>query len=292
MVLASGLVPVIAGAVAASFQTQMYAFLFAYLVCTGYGASTVLVNSLWVGWAAWPQRKGLASGICMLGFGLGAAVIGLGFTLCINPNNEAPTVEVADGNAHVKLFTPHIANRVPWTLRAAAIAYGVCGIVGLLLVKEQANAQQRASIVQSFTSSNRANPTNCPSIKRAIRTSAFWNLCLYAYCTNAFRMYLLIVYKNYGLTANHSDQVLSLIGAVALVCNTVARFVLPALLDCLPFKSVSMVVMVLEAGLAVTMPLAVSVDWVYGLWVCLAFICFASTLAPLALVCGQVFGPM
>ena len=105
-------------------------------------------------------------------------------------------------------------------------------------------------------------------------------------------MFLLIQYKNYGLAANHNDQVLSLIGSVALVGNTLARFVLPTLLDYLPFKAVSMVVMIVEAVLALTMPLAVSVDWIYGLWVCLAFMCFASTLAPLALVCGQIFGPM
>lgn len=290
--LISGLAPVVAAAILASFQTNMYAFLFAYLVCTGYGASTILVNSLWVGWAAWPHRKGFASGICMLGFGLGAAVIGLGFTLCINPNNEPPTLEITDGSEHIKLFPPHIASRVPWTLRAAGIAYAICGIVSLLLVEERASAEQRASIVESFASSNRANPVNCPSIKRAIRTSAFWNLCLYAYCTNAFRMFLLIQYKNYGLAANHNDQVLSLIGSVALVGNTIARFVLPTLLDYFPFKAVSMVVMLAEAVLALTMPLAVSVDWIYGVWVCLAFVCFASTLAPLALVCGQIFGPM
>lgn len=287
-----GVIPVVLGTLLASFLTDTYAFLLLYLCFTGYGASSIVVNSIWVGWATLPSKKGLASGVCMLGFGLGASIIGFGFSLGVNPDNEPPSVSVTDGNQHEKLFPPHIASRLQWTLRVAAITYAIGGLVSILLVEDRGSKYERTSMIQSFTSSNRANPTNCPSIKRALRTSAFWNLTLYAFCSNTFEMFMLVEYKNYALTVSHNDQMLSLIGSIGLLCNTTCRFLLASLMDYLPFKTLSMVVMLLQASLAVTMHFVVSMPLVYAVWVCVTFMCFSATFAPIALICGQVFGPM
>lgn len=290
--LAAGILPVVLGTLIASFIEEMYTFLFIYLSFTGYGASNIVVNSMWVSWATLPHRKGLASGICMLGFGLGASIIGFGFSLGVNPENQPPSVEVTDGNQHEKLFPPHIANRLCWTLRGAAFAYAIGGLVSLLFVEDRADKHQRTSILQSFTSSHKANPVNCPSLGRAVRTVAFWNLLAYAFCTNAFEMFMLVEYKNYALTVHPNDQLFSFIGSVGLLCGTIFRFLLATLMDYLPFKAVSLCMMVMQTGLALSIHLVVAEPVVYAVWVCVTFMCFAVTMAPIALVCGQVFGPL
>lgn len=87
----------------------------------GYGYMAPIKNC----YSHLPDRKGLCSGVCLTGFGLGALFFNLILTGLINPNNEKQTDH---------LFPVYVGNRLPFALQMISIVYLAVGMLGVLLM--------------------------------------------------------------------------------------------------------------------------------------------------------------
>jgi nitrate/nitrite transporter NarK len=210
----------------------------------------------------------------------------------MNPDNKRPDLRVEVGNQEEYLFTSDIARRLPMTLRVIAVLFAAVGVISLLLIKERNMSQMdRKSLVHSMVSKEREQPVHCPDLKTAMKTSSFYILALYSFTSYCFVGFMLIQYKNYAMTKSKNDQLLSLIGSVGFVCNTITRFLISVLMDYIAFRRVSIVVMTTQIVLAGTVHWIVAQPLIYMIWVSLAFICFAAVFSPVTIVCGDIYGP-
>lgn len=66
-------------------------------------------------WEYFPEKRGLVSGLIVLGFGFGSFIFGFVSLAVANPHNESPTFAVLGG----KIFAPdsEISSNAPKMLR-------------------------------------------------------------------------------------------------------------------------------------------------------------------------------
>lgn len=283
----------VAGAFVCSFLTNLYLFVVLFLsVVMACGPCFLVINSMWMIWSWYPTRKGLVTGFLMLGYGGGTSLLTLSFTFLVNPSNETPNLEVTSGNQTEYLFSPEVARRLPMALRIIASAMAVAGGLALLLIRcKETSREERKSVIKSSISrhSDPSAPA-CASLSLAVRTSAVWLLFLYTFCAYNFALFMLVQYKNYAMTVTRDDQFLAGIGSVAFGLCTVARFLISVLTDYMPFKFLAFTVIALQAGVSCTLPFVVDWPYVYLVWTCLAFICYAAIFTPVTIVCREIFG--
>lgn len=291
--LAIGVGALVAGALVCSFLTDLYFFTALFLSCVmAVGPCFLVINSMWVVWTWYPTRKGLVTGFLMLGYGGGTSLLTLAFTFLINPSNQTPDLKVTSGNQTEYLFSPEIARRLPMALRIIAGAMAIAGGLALLLVRcKETSQEERKSVIKSSISRH-SDPTApaCPSLSMAVRTSAVWLLFFYVFCAYNFALFMLVQYKNYAMTVTRDDQFLAGIGSAAFGLCTVARFFISVLTDYIPFKWLGAAMLALQAAVSCTLPWVVHWPYMYLIWTCLAFICYAAIFTPVTIVCGEIFG--
>jgi len=73
-----------------TFFTNFYAFMLFFSVGQGVGASTLYVLPVKVGWAHFPEKKGIVSGIIIGAFGLGSFLFNVISTQLMNPDGVKP----------------------------------------------------------------------------------------------------------------------------------------------------------------------------------------------------------
>ena len=74
-----------------SFAKNFWLFLFLYGVMYGIASSVLYIIPIVTGWAFFPHRKGMVSGIVIAGFSFGSFVFNLVTTAIVNPDNKEPT---------------------------------------------------------------------------------------------------------------------------------------------------------------------------------------------------------
>ena len=120
--------------VALSFLTvklSFYALLFTYGLMFGMGVGIAYIGPLSSAMNWMPKWKGLANGIVVAGFGLGALIFNAIQTSYINPWNVKPTPH-DDGD---KYFTdPRLISRVPTVFLILGGTYAVMQFVGSMLI--------------------------------------------------------------------------------------------------------------------------------------------------------------
>ena len=292
VVLFLGVIVLVAPLLICSFLESLCPWLGLYYMSSGMGACLVCMNSIWVSWQWYPKRKGLATGFVMFFYGASSAIQGMFFTLLMNPNNQRPDLKIEVGDQEEYLFSSDIARRLPMTLRVTAALFAVVGGVSLLMIRERGmSGEERKSLVNSIASKESKQPVHCPDLKTALKTSSFYVLACYSFTSYCYVGFALLQYKNYAMTKSKNDQLLSLIGSVGFICNTITRFLVSVLMDYITFRSVSIVVMSLQIVLAATIHWVVAEPLIYMIWVSLTFICFAAVFSPVTIVCGDIYGP-
>ena len=277
-----------------SFLTSLCPFLGAYFMAAGMGGCLICVNSMWVSWQWYPHRKGLVTGCVLFCFGASSAVQSMLISYLMNPYNHSPDLKVSVGNQDEYLFSSDIARRLPLTLRVLAGLFAAIGLISLLLIKERPVSRvERKSIMNSLASDTplSGNQQECPDLKTAFKTSSIYVLFGYSFTAYCYSGFMIIQYKNYAMTYFRNDQLISLMGSIGFICNTLTRFFISLLMDYIDFRKVSIVLMSTQALLAVTIHWVVSIPMVYLVWVCVSFICFAAVLSPVTIVCGEIYGP-
>lgn len=288
-----GTILMVGSGIACSYITDVYLFMAVFLgVLMAMGPCFILIHSMWIIWSWYPTRKGLMTGFLMLGYGGGTSLITLLLTFLINPENRTPDLEVKVGNQTEYLFTPDIARRVPMALRTQSLIISCLSILALLLVRcKPSSPSARSSLLKSSLSAPAVPTAACPSLTAAILSPSFWFLFLYMFCAYSGALFMLVQYKNYAMTESRNDQLLAGIGSSAFAICTLARFCISLLTDYIPFKSMTCTLMLVQSCVFVSVPYIVHWIYVYLIWVCVAFVCYAGMFTPIAMVCERIFGP-
>lgn len=106
--------------------------MFFYSVIYGSGIGLSYFTPLVCGWEWMPERKGLASGIVIGGFGFGSFFFGLLAMQLVNPDNAKADRISVNGD---KLYPFEIAERVPYMLRVCVVIWVVLSAIGVALIK-------------------------------------------------------------------------------------------------------------------------------------------------------------
>jgi len=106
---------VVGGVFLASFVKSYVLFVLIYPVLFGLGTGFAYMVPMILGWEYFPQKRGLVSGLIVLGFGFGSFIFGFISLAVANPDNENPTFKVQGG----KIFSPDspISSNAPKMLR-------------------------------------------------------------------------------------------------------------------------------------------------------------------------------
>lgn len=269
-----------------------FAFAVLYSVGVGVGTGMACYTPVWPCWEFFPNSKGKVTGIIAFGYGLSPVLFGLLFSLLANPTNAQPTIEVSEDRIQYKLFSEEVADNV----------YGVCMIMGGIyagifllstLLLFSPNQPVEVNIMASVASApSKSAHQECPSVRVMLTSLAFWELALCFTTGTAYGIYILNVYKTFGLKHYSNDRMLSTIGSIGALLNGLGRLVFPTLLDYVPFKWLYGVTALIQTLLALTISY-VATHYslpLYGLWVVLSFFLFAGNSPVFAIECARLFG--
>ncbi len=196
-----------------------------------------------------PNRRGMASGVIVAGFGLGAFVFNQVQTAYVNPNNIPPDI-VVNGQ---KYFSKEVVENVPKLFLLSAgpnqsspshIKGMYAGLIALGAIILRIPSTQYELLAESKIAGSRPL-----TLAQALRTRHFWILWLNFLLNNQATTFLSNVYKVFGSTFIADDRFLSIVGSLSSVANALGRIFWGSVGDRFQFKPTMIVMSVFQIAL-------------------------------------------
>ena len=113
-----------------SYVTTPLPFALLFGLTYGIGIGMVYLCPVICAWEYFPKRKGLISALSFNGFGLGSFIFGYVSLAIVNPENEAPELEVSGG----KIFYPWMeqSSRAPLMIRINACIWACLTLIAII----------------------------------------------------------------------------------------------------------------------------------------------------------------
>jgi hypothetical protein len=269
-------------------------FAVVYCIGVGYGSGGSGMISMLECWKHFsPNSKGKVLGLQAASYGLGPALWTLLFTFLCNPTNEEPDFVVTSGATEYKLFTGSVASRVPQASAILGLIFACFFIIAIIIFPE-APAVPSVTLRESIEligSGVKEHSDACPNLSTALKTWAFWSLFLNLFCGIIFGVFLINVYKNYGMTKYLNDQLMSSIGSVAAGVGIVSRVLFSSAMDHFSFRLVYGCNILLQLVVASTITLVLDVSvFLYAIWVAIGFFVFSGMFPAFIMESTRIFG--
>lgn len=182
-----------------------------------------------------PKRKGLVSGICIMGLGFGALIFNQIIVASMNPNNIPP-----DSNHY---FPPEVANNLPRTWKILAGVYLGIAVIGTSIMIPKKKKVESDETQSLLTDREEAQfPDECQTTRDALTQPHLYVLIFLIASTTAFGMFIAFNYKEYGLTQVQDDKFLTLVGSIGGIANGFSRIFWGTLLDFFSFRILMVIV--------------------------------------------------
>ncbi|XP_067669940.1 uncharacterized MFS-type transporter YhjX-like [Haliotis asinina] len=296
-------------------QHSYIAVIFTYGVMNGLGCG--IAYSLPMGCAMkWmPERKGLAGGLVVAGFGGGAFIFNLIQTAFINPDNLSPDVTV---NGEHYFSQSELLQRVPWVFVLTGGIYATMQLVGVLLIADPPTQEEvkivsdsaldsSNNVVMSDMTSSNGNsggtdvtPVNNKeessddeslSPLQVLKTRSFYTLWTCFLLNGQGVVFLSSLYKDYGQTFIQNDVFLAVSGAFASVFNFSGRMFWGFIADRYSFKIAMMCLCTSFSCLMITFNATrVGKEALYFIYVCLLFGTLAGNYSLFSVAAARSFG--
>ncbi|XP_046547493.1 oxalate:formate antiporter-like [Haliotis rubra] len=295
-------------------QHSYIAIIFTYGVMNGIGCG--VAYSLPVGCAMkWmPERKGLAGGLVVAGFGGGAFIFNLIQTAFINPDNLSPDVTV---NGEHYFSQPELLQRVPWVFVLTGGIYATMQLVGVLLIADPPTQEEVKTISEPELSNSKAidrsdttannnsddGDVTCVDPKEGsgvddsmsplqmLKTRSFYTLWVCFLLNGQGVVFLAGLYKDYGQTFIQNDVFLAVSGAFAAVFNFSGRMFWGFLADRYSFKTAMMCLCTSFSCLIITFNATrLGKEPLYFIYVCLLFGTLSGNYALFSVAAARSFG--
>ena len=115
----------------ASFSQSWWAFFFWYTIVFPIAVGILYWPPIMSAWEWFGDRKGLATGLIIGGFGFGVFIFSFITTAIANPENVA---EVEDPVSGYKYFGPEVADRVPKMYQICVVIWSCLLTTGIILI--------------------------------------------------------------------------------------------------------------------------------------------------------------
>lgn len=238
-------------------------------------------------WKHFSTSKGVILGFLNSCYGLSPAIFGLLFSFLCNPENEKTAIKVYSGETEYNLFSDSVASRVPYVSFLMGAISAVLFLLPVLFFPVKPTEPKSPTDSLSTTTSEK----ECPSLHVAVRTWAFWSLTLNMFCGITYGVFILNVYKNYGMIYYKNDQLISTLGSSSAVLNALGKIVTSGAMDVLSFKQVYGVNVVLQLAVNATITFIMPVSiYLYWVWIAVSFFVFAGVFPSFILESAEVFG--
>ena len=245
-------------------------------------------------WLWFPQSPGLASGICMGGYGIGSLVWAEIMTPLLNPDNVSFTNPCYAG-ADFGCYNAAVNDNFRRTLYILISIFAGFAVIGMITIY-QGPVPNKNQVVKRINYSNREEFRSSQELEQLpevdspkseiwdmMKTKQFALLYLMNTCSVFIGLFIAAEWKVYWQTATNAptDHFMATAGSFGSVFNGM-RFVWSWLLDYYSYKSVYGALLVIEIIVGVTMPFLLTHKWLYTVWICLGYWCLGGhfTLLP------------
>lgn len=291
-----------------SFWTVQYGlrpFLVTYSLLFGAGLGLAYTAPI-VCMMRWlPGRRGLASGIVVLGFGAGAFVFNFVQKAWVNPDGLQPMRELPGGTQ--KYFdweddtvAREVLDHVPSLFLVLAGIFASMQLVGSLLLfeppQELASPQSRqeadeAGLQSQYEAQSEAGPRQYTAWEM-IKTRQFWLLFFNFFFTAQAVFFVSAFEKTFGsavVQGGISDTTLTVVAAVSSLFNGLGRIFWGFIADHSSFRIAMVCLCLMQATLLATLFLCSSTV-LYFIWVCGIFLCVGGNFALFPSATATYFG--
>lgn len=204
------------GVFLSSFAQSLGVFMLFYSIFFGFGVGLAYTVPLVAGWGWFPEKKGLVTGLTLMGFGAGGFLFNHVGTYLANPGK----LEAIDG-----VFPDEVTSRFPYMLRTLAVTYLALATTGSLLMS---SPPKRVGA---------AGPVGL-TVREALCSRQFWamwGMILFAATAG------LNVVSAYKVLASSSevlnfDSYLAMVGALGSLFNGLGRLTWGSLVDRMGFR--------------------------------------------------------
>mmetsp|Transcript_20507 Transcript_20507/g.63379 ORF Transcript_20507/g.63379 Transcript_20507/m.63379 type:complete len:480 (+) Transcript_20507:45-1484(+) len=237
MSLLSGVVASLA-VLLASYATECWHFLLSHGVLFGVAHALGYTSPMVIGWRNFPNRRGLVSGVILLGFGCAASVWSPLATALANPDNVAPP------------FPASVRDRLAPTLRTLAGIYcfvSAAGVVALALGSPQKKTPATTKQTKKDVLPHRS------VVREALGSGPFWlawGLCAMAASAS---LNVATLYKGFAAAfgcdaVRADDRALAVAGAVGALGNGLGRLTWAALSDVVGLKPTYLALLLVQTS--------------------------------------------
>lgn len=142
-----------------TIKVSFWLVLLTYGLMFGVGVGIAYVGPLSAAMKWLPKWKGLANGIVVGGFGLGALIFNIVQTSFVNPDNKSAEPDDGEPDDGEKFFTdPDLLHRVPFLFLILGGSYAVMQLVGSLLLTNPPKGYEEAQDVDKASEVPRSGP--------------------------------------------------------------------------------------------------------------------------------------
>ena len=219
----SGVVAVLAVTLASHAQ-KCWHFLLSHGVLFGFAHSLGYTSPMVIGWRNFPNRRGLVSGVILLGFGCAASIWSPLATGLANPKNIPPP------------FPADVLDAFGPTLRNLAGLFGIVSVVGVLALAAGAPPKPKVVGAPKKTTTKDQNV-----MVSAFKSAPFWLAWLLCVLGASASLNIATLYKGFAVAAGceavrSDDRALGIAAAVGALGNGLGRLTWAALSDVIGLK--------------------------------------------------------
>lgn len=267
-----------------SFLHNFYAYIAIYGIANGLFLGIPYILPINNACQYLPKRKGLVSGICIMGLGFGALLFNQIIVAIMNPDNLPPDEK--------HFFPQSVADHLPTVWRALAGVYLGLAIIGtaIMVPKQKETKSEDKQSLLSENGQDASYPNECQNLKDALTQPTFYVYVVFIALSSCFGMFIAFNYKEYGLNNIKDDQFLTLVGSMGGIANGLSRIFWGTLLDCFSFKWLMTIVNVLLLAAALSIQFLADQKAFFMVYVILIYFLYGGQFSLMPAKTYQIYG--
>lgn len=301
-----------------AIQKNFWILLVTYGVMFGLGTGVAYIGPMACAIRWLPNRKGLASGIVVSGFGISSLIFTTIQTAYINPDNVEPIGPICDvqsENCGDKYFLDSgLLDRVPKVFLLLAAIYASLQLVMCVFLvnppPSSTNQEHDPIVVPKKSSTPPAyspSTSMCHSnlVNRAIEASvvnvvpsklvcqpSFYLLWIMFCCVGIEVTFVTSLYKSFGLEqVTTDDRFLSIVGAVSSCFNLLGRILWGVMADVTSYKLALVLQVAMSTCLLFTFyATSAGGKAMFAIWLCSMFFCIGGNFSLYPSLVAQLYG--
>ena len=304
-----------------AIKVSIWLLLVTYGILYGIGVGVAYIGPLTSAMKWMPKWKGLANGIVVAGFGLGALGFNAIQTVYINPDNLAPHPTNPDDPKQKYFTDPDLIERIPWMFVIMGGSYAVMQLVGSLLItdpppgfgsedepskKGDASPPVERGVYREIDdkgskvfheTDGAEQKTLLPAVMRSLtpvqvlKKPNFYILWFMLLCNGIAVIFTSTLWKVFGQEFITNDHYFAAVGSVSAIFNCAGRIVWGLVADLVSYKfSLVIVSAVMTIFMLTFYSTILGGQVMYFVWVCVIFFCIGGNFSLFPTAIGRAFG--